>query len=252
MKKIVFAFLAASLLGLTVPVFFARAANVPNCVFDKQLAELKATQTNSDLGYLEEIKAELKIRKNILSGIIACAEGNAEATQANLNAISSNDSDINNLKGQMNGKFEDAKNYYETQNGKINDLGLKGSKDLATSLREWILDNYHPLTDQVGNLTLWNTNQDLFRTASNRLSQITQTIKTLNLGDNEDIAALYALSQKDLANATALNQTAKADLLRFAPPTDTANDIKISLDALSQTYKDFFDLSEAVKKLLPM
>jgi len=88
--------------------------------------------------------------------------------------------------------------------------------------------------------------------AETRYKQIGQTIRMLKLIEQENIRNRYAESERNLRRAGELNEQARLALRRSAATEDTMQLERAALDALSATYKSFLDLSEEVKKYLPI
>lgn len=209
-------------------------------------------QNNPDLSYSQSLQDELKLRKGILHGVIDCSISEVKKLEDTTRNLPEPNNNVAFLKSKFLDRLSEAEDYYLLQKSKIGDQGLQGSKNMARFLRVWRSDTYASLAADAGNLIVWVKNQDLFNTASWRFRQITQTVNSLNLLEQEEIRTYYYEAEQRLNQAKALNEDAGLSLGRTSSPDDTANKIKASLNALSDTYQTFFDLATSVKKLLPL
>lgn len=249
-KLLIFA-AAAVVLGAGLgPAGSANAAVPEKCVFDSRLSALTEIQKNT--GALDAIRDELKLRRELLQDIIACSAEEARKLQSSVKEVSGQGAEIDRLRNLFAGQLEDFVKFYDLRFSRTGDLGLQGSKDLARELAEWRASVYAPLAAEAANLVIWSRNQVLFETATVRFNQITYTIKALKLWEREEFQVLAGQTEGNLANAFRLNRESKEALLRRASPETSSNRIKGSLQALAETYQSFFDLSEAVKKILPL
>ncbi len=245
--------LASLTLGLAALLFLPQGTlAAASCQFGEQIKALNAARENSAAGKREDALTELELRKTILKDTVDCAREDAKKLKATVQELPENDQELTGLKKLYVNKLEEAESYYQVQRERISDLGLKGSKDLARNLGDWRTGNYGPLADGIGNLILWVKNQNLFPVAENRYTQIDKNLKGLQLDQSEDIQALLAQARTDLTAAENLNAQAKTALASHFRPSDTGDLIKQSLDKLSATYQDFFDITQEVKKLLPL
>lgn len=222
------------------------------CQFESDVQGLVEVQNNPNLSYPQNVQEELRLRKDILRKIVDCSVTEVQKLEDTTRNLPEPNNNVAFLKSKFLDRLGEAVDYYNLQKSKVDDVGLQGSKDLAKNLRTWRANTYAPLAADAGNLIVWVKNQDLFATADWRFRQITQTVNSLNLLDQEDIRTYYNEAQQRLNQAKALNDDAGLSLGRTSSPDDTANKIKASLSALSDTYQTFFDLSTAVKKLLPI
>jgi len=141
--------------------------------------------------------------------------------------------------------------YYTSAQAKVNDLGLWGSTQMAREIRDWRAKNFATLKETITSFILSRTHRDLLAAADTRLAQIRDSIRILKLEDNEDIAALMKKADASLAQAKEGYDTLEASFNAQTVPEKPLEIVKASLDALGDTYQTFFDLSEAVKKVLP-
>lgn len=215
--------------------------------------------TSADLGMVtaaaaQGLLAELAARQALLTKTITCAKLDAETLQANLNSIALPDGDASakTIQSQLSGKLDDAITYYNLELGKVSGTGVAGTQAIAREVLSWRSANYDPLAAQVGNFTLWASNQALFTTGTSRLHSIEGIVKFI------EQAAQNAELQSDLGTAQSLmqaardqNASAERALLQQLPPGETLTIIQQSLQSLSNAYQKFFDISTIVQKLLP-
>jgi hypothetical protein len=250
-RKVVFAGIVFVLLFLLLTVKTLAAAE-QTCVLSKEkFDELKSIQNNPAFDYAQEIKAELDLRKNLLRETVGCAVKDAENIKSSLDSAAVSDADTKKLKDELSGKLGDAINYYELQRLKIDDLGLQGSRDFSRSLKDWRDGNYTTVAELASNLIIWSRNQDIIKTTQNRINQINQTVYVLKLVDNEEIQNLWEEASANFKKALDFNGQAGESLRRFDSPDKSLEEIKSSLDALADTYKKFFELSDVISKMLP-
>jgi len=226
----------------------ARAAD--GCVISAvDLSEIKAIQSNPNISYLDEINQELAARKKLLSKTIACAEDEAGSLKSEVNGASVAAAD-KNLQSQLSGKIDDAVNYYNIELGKLNVSGIKGSEQIAEEVLAWRASAYAGLASNVDNFILWSRNQNLFKTASARMAQITSMVSFLSQANNDDLASAFADAQTSFNAAENENASARNALAEYLSPDDTLAVIKQSLQSLADTYRNFFDVSDIIQKLL--
>ena len=141
-----------------VPASFQRvfaADSAPSCNLSQDKFDaIKNIENDTSLAYLQKIKDELAIRKQLLTETVDCAISEAEYAKAGVDGISSKDLDVLKLRSQYSGQLNDAVDYYKLQESKISDLGLQGSKDFAANLAGWRASNYEPLAERANNLIL--------------------------------------------------------------------------------------------------
>ncbi|KKW45315.1 MAG: hypothetical protein A3A43_03155 [Candidatus Liptonbacteria bacterium RIFCSPLOWO2_01_FULL_56_20] len=242
--------LCAGLITL-LGAYSARAAE-SECRFGEQLDALAAVQKTAAENSLEALRAELVLRKNILSSITDCGIRDAKNLLRGLNLVAVSEQSAAPLRDQFAARLNQAIEYYELQKSRLDDLGLQATKDTAKNMREWRRSIYTPLADRAGNFIIWTKNQALIRAAKNRLSQVNQTIQTLKLADYEEVKNFWSDAERNVWDAERLNEDARSSLGRFDDPEVSLAIIKNSLQALSLTYQNFFDLSESVKQIVPL
>jgi hypothetical protein len=228
------------------------ASNPPACSLNKaDIKKLDAIQGATAIDYTGRIRAELAIRKGLLSTTLDCTIKEAKILESNINGISINDPDVQRLQQRVITQAANAVSYYESQKPGVNDLGLQGSRDFAANLKSWREGNYQPLVKQGQNLVVWSHDQTLMQTAQNRMNQVNHAMGLLSIIDNEDMQTPWKDAQGNFKNALDLNQRATMSLKLIDDPDISLNLMKSSLEALSKTYQNFFDLSEALKKVVP-
>lgn len=240
------------LFALTLPAAKTKADDSSaSCALNPdKFDELKSIEEGVWLNPLDEIKAELGVRKELLSETVDCAIKEATELQSSLNSADISNADLKNFKSQLLDQTESDINYYEVQKSKIADLGLQGSKDFAKSLSGWRDGNYETAAKLASNLIIWAGNQNLIEAAQNRIDQLSQVMSLLKIADNDEIQGPWENAQTNFKNARDYNQLAADNLKNFGSPDESLADIKSSLEALSSTYQNFFDLISAIKTAL--
>ncbi len=214
--------------------------------FEPQLTALQDLLANPKNDALEAIRAELALRKSILGNILDCSIGEIQGIKATLHVLSSGNPDITDLINRFSNKLDEAAAYYTSQKSAVGDLGIWGSKDMARTIAERRDSYLNPLTQGVAQFAIWAKNQDLFRVAENRLGQIQTTVKILKLIDNQEMSGRVEKAKDSFANAKAFNEEARQTLLRMDISDNSLTLIKNSLEALAETYANFFEVSKAV------
>ncbi len=232
---------------ISKPVLAADAPQQCTLSQDK-FDELAAIQNDSSLDYLTEMKKELAVRKELLGETMDCAIEEVTSVKTDLSGVTVSDPAIQHLESQLMSQLDNAENYLTLQKSKINDLGLQGSKDFAKVIGEWRDGNYKPAAQNANNLIIWANNQALFQSAQTRINQVSATMALLKIVDNDEIQNLWNEAQVNFGSALKENETAETDLGTFAPPDESSNHIKSSLDFLSSTYKNLLDISGMISK----
>ena len=223
----------------------------PSCQFQDYAKALEEATESPSQDYGEAIRAELKVRHDWLRATLNCSLFETNRLRSALREFQTKDADLNSLRDQILVQLEDVSQYYDLQLSKVNDHGIQGTKDTARAIIDWRAGTHSIIAERAGNLMLWSKNKDLFSSARARYDLIGQTIRRLNLMEQEEIGDKYGAAEKSLVEAENLNSSARKLLLQSANP-DTTKLIKDSLENLSQTYESFFELSEGIKKLLPI
>lgn len=213
-----------------------------------KLAEIKAAPASD---YPESVRMELAARKELLYSVLDCLITETEELKKEVDGLPDGE-DTAGIKKEAVGKIMDARAYLERQKGQIQNLGIQGSKNLAREIRNWRDNSYAQLENEANNLKIWSGNQSLFEIAGNRLQQIQQTVRLLKLLENDEIRSMYEKSETSLETAGRIHRRALQNIKSYRSQEEIAASLKDSLEALSQTYKDFLDLSQAAKKILPL
>lgn len=249
-RPVLFALIGPAALFVLLHALPAAAAE-PVCQFNDQFQKLEAVLRDQTLGYSESLRAQVAIRKDILHVAIACSERDLAEIKEKLLSLQPTLGEPQRLRDQLISVADEASRYLETQASRVDDVGLRGSQDLAAELGAWRTNNLKTLAGETNGLAAWLKNQDLFKIAHVRLGDITRTMQRLKLNDNDDLQALLTDAEANLALAEAENTRALEVLVRHAPADEALVPLKSSLETLSKTYKGFFDISDAVKKILP-
>jgi len=230
-------------------VMHAHAADT--CELKNPGEAIAAVRKDPKLDYFSEITAELKIRKAALKDVVSCAGTEAQAPKAKLGEFTPADQNIKLVQGRFDSELANAIDHYKNQSDKINDLGLNGARDFALELRTWRMNNALPLITRTLNLIMFLKNQALLDTAQARVNQVSQTVKTLKLVDAKDVTDIFADAESNLAKAKSSTNAAQSTLLASGDPNDALSSTKESLASLAGLYKNLFDISDAVNKILP-
>src|SRR3989344_7367534 len=121
-----------AVLGISPGAF---AAQNP-CRFEPQFDALSALLANPKDNDLEHVRAELAIRKSLLTNILDCALGEIHGLAGTLGAVPSDDPDIADLAKRFQGRLDDASAYYNSEKSRVGDLGIWGSKDMAKTIAD--------------------------------------------------------------------------------------------------------------------
>lgn len=215
------------------------------------LAKIKAIQNDPTLSYSDELKAELALRKQLLSATIVCAQNESQALQASLSGLQVI-GDTASLQSQLSSKLDDANNFYTIELTKLAGVGISGSQAIARETLAYRAGSYDPLAGEVNNFILWSQNQALFATAETRLGQTSRAVAFLeNATPSGDLQNALNAAQASFADAQAKNDGAKTALMQFMPPAQSLTLIQQSLSSLSDTYQNFFNVSTIIKTMLP-
>ena len=174
------------------------------------------------------------------------------STKAKLSEIRLGDQENKIIQNQFLNQLNVIVNYYQNQKLKIDDLGIRGSEDLARDIKEWRANTYLPLANEAISFLIWIKNRDLIKTTEQRLGQVNQTIKNLKVSDNENIQSLLEKSRLNIETAKVGSLEAKKIFQDFPPSPKSSSlaFIKISLESLAKAYQNFFDITDAIKKIL--
>jgi hypothetical protein len=223
------------------------ASSAPTSVCDLSTGLQKFFETKG-----EDLKLELQARKGLLYIVADCSKEETTETIATLEKIDMHDDALNRAKGQLIDQLKMELSYADSQKGRVAEVGLQGTRDLARTLKEWRTTTHAPQASNAANFQLFIKNQDLLNVANDRANQIDQTLKTLKLADRDDIKSAESQARDYLSSAQSAHDQAQATLSRLENPGTTAQLLKSSFDGLSHAYDSFFKVSEAVKKILPL
>jgi len=229
--------------------FPAHAASTA-CNLESGINGLSAAVERND-GTLEGLRAELSARKDLLRATLDCALAEVQGSADTIHSLPSTNDAVESLKTTYFRKLDEAASYYRLEQSTIDTLGLKGSRDLAKSVRDWRTSNFAPIAATITDLTIWAKNQAVMKTAGNRIDQVSRTVQVLSLSGGDDINEAFSSVQANFRDAGSLNERARQALVQFGTVEDPLPLIKASLDSLSKTYQSLFGLSETVKKVLP-
>lgn len=224
---------------------------VVGCDFTGYLKDLEAVKNSTSTDYIANIRSELSIRKDLLKKIIDCSISETETLQGDLNSLKPIDQESEKIQGKLISELDQAVSYYRTQAESIGNLGVLGSKNLAKKIIDWRSSNYAYLANRVRNFVTWTNNQDIVTMTDIRFNQIQRSIKVFNIKD-KDVDSIVVEAKLNLEAAKKLNEEAKESFWEFTPISDPLELIKGSLQSLALTYKNFLDLNESIKKILPL
>lgn len=84
-----------------------------------------------------------------------------------------------------------------------------------------------------------------------RFGQIQRSISVFNIKD-KNVDSILVEAKRNLETSKKLNGEIKESFWEFTPTSDPLELIKGSLQSLALTYKNFLDLNESIKKILPL
>ncbi len=242
----------AILLAMGVPQSALAAAKDAGCpAVNEEFEKFNAVKNDAVIDPSQAAREELRLRKSLLRAVIDCALRDVKTLENAVGVAAPDAVDSQLLRKRFLEQLRGAGQYYASQKNLIENLTIRGSKDLSRSIRDWREASYAPLQENALNFIMWAKNQELVQTAQNRFQQIKQTVRSLNLMQHENIRSLFLGAESDLVGAMELNQRVKRTLEQHDPSRDALPLIKQALEALGLTYQDFLDLSNAVQKVLP-
>ncbi len=253
MKKLLILAPISLLVTIAAPVFGAERV----CdLAEEYKVFAKATQNSSYSQ--EDVQKELAARVALLSSAIGCAREDVIGLKDQMLAEDNNSDSAAAIKERVVESLDEAIRFYDTKKNSLKDQGIQGTKDSAREIKAWRDNNYNQLFGRVKNFILWNSNQPLFKKAYDRLSQSQLVVTSLKVLENEDSEKTYYEAKTKLETAQELNKRAGDAIARGVASEEAFGIIKDSLEALSNTYKNFFEISgklnktEAVDELVPM
>ncbi len=221
------------------------------CDFTGYLKDLGAVKNSTSTDYIANIRLELNIRKDLLKKIIDCSISEVEALQGDLDSSKPTDQESEKIQSKLASELDQATSYYKTQTESISNLGILGSKNLAKKLIDWRSSNFSYLASRVRNFITWTNNQDIMTIADIRFGQIQRSISVFNIKD-KNVDSILVEAKRNLETSKKLNGEIKESFWEFTPTSDPLELIKGSLQSLALTYKNFLDLNESIKKILPL
>lgn len=221
---------------------------VPSCPIQKEVETLNKILREPRADYLAQIQAELDLRKTILAKTIDCATSETRGLRSSLADKKIDDPGLVKLQAELIRELDRVLARYESQKNMVKEVGLKSSREVALSVREWRSSTYGPSAQVASNLLIWLRNDGLLATAEERAKQISQTVDFLKLKDNQTISA--GLSEAKSALAASRTEHSRAKDLLLSRSEETLPRLKISLEKLSEAYSGFLEISESVSKLL--
>lgn len=240
MKKLLFVLFAIPGVTLAGQAF----ASTTPCDLSQQYKAFTSAVQNSynPQGDIQRvIKEELSARASLLGTTIDCAR--ADVVDLKDQVLSDDNNSAKQAKDRLVGSLNEAIHFYDAKKDSIRDLGIQGTKDLAKEIKTWRDGNYDQLAGRVKNFLLWSSNQPLFYKASDRLSQSQIVVTSLKLLNNEDSQKVYYDAKSGLENAQNLNDKVGRAIADNISSEEVFQMIKDSLNALSDTYKNFLEIS---------
>jgi len=246
-KLIIGALIAVALMS---PLFY-RAEAADACDFKDNLKELLSAQAALRANDSQEnILKELSVRKKIISQAIDCSIRETLGLQSSVKLAEANSPALREIKNRIISRLDEIIGYYQTQNGAVRDLGIGGSKIFSANLKSWRDSNYVPVSELGNNFIVFVKNQDVLQTTQNRLNQMTLTLKTLGLADNQKISGLLNQAEKNIRMANEDNLLAEDIFKRLAWPNNVSDIMVSSLQRLKDSYQNFFDLSKEAQSII--
>jgi hypothetical protein len=231
----------ATVLGGAMP----SPAQAATCSFNESLGALRKLHLGSG------VEAELAARRNVLAALLDCAAEEAQELQTDIGRLETRGNEAKSIQRAIVQKLTESISFYRTKRASVNELGIRGTQEVARQVREWRAYNYAPFAHAGLNFMFWSENETLIETARVRLEHIGTTVRTLKLVDNEELQKRYAQAQESFSETETLHRQALASIQKFDDPKRTQELIKTSLEKLSQTYRLFFQISDAVRGILP-
>jgi hypothetical protein len=246
----------ASLVALHGGVFYAHGADTsPSlavCDFSAEAKSLAQAREEAESGEFEAIRSELETRKQMLKSIIACIVEDIESTRSDIQAMRMTDARDKRIAERLIERMDDMLRESTLQDAYINELGLRGTQDVARTLKDLRARIYAPARERVENFSLWLGVQKLIATADGRLHDIKTTLRALDIGENDAIRRDVNSAENNLVSAHEKYESVRLLFEQLANPIEISESIKMSLSALEASYQDFFRISDEVKKVVPL
>lgn len=251
---------ARTTLAVTAAIFFFGGAAPqafsadPTCQFQDLFKKIEMIQSNLKLDYLERVKQELAVRKEILRGVIGCLiveTSNLQNKLVELPLTEKNDPNLLKVRDRLSAALDQTVSFYNWKRAQIDDLGIQGTQSTARVIQEWKSTNYAVAYEETIAFMIWLKNQDLFTAAQVRLNQVEESVKKSKLDQNPEIANLLQNTAKvNYATAILANNDALRNFTVGGDPEISLNFIRRSLQALTDMYANFSDIGEMAKKIL--
>ncbi|MDP3948809.1 MAG: hypothetical protein Q8Q17_02570 [bacterium] len=231
--------------------FFGRAEATDGCDFRDNLKELSSAQAALRSNDSQEnILKELSVRKKIISQAIDCSIRETLGLQSSVKLAEANSPALREIKNRIISRLDEIIGYYQTKNGVVGDLGIGGSKIFSANLKSWRDSNYVPVSELGNNFIVFVKNQDVLQTTQNRLNQMTLTLKTLGLADNQKINDGLNKAGKNIRMANEENLLAEDIFKRLIWPNNVSDLMVSSLQHLKDSYQNFFDIGEEAQSII--
>ncbi len=216
------------------------------------VGELGKIQENASLDDSYKIREELRIRKALLNNVVDCAAQELLALKYKFENAGNGNEEVRTLRSQFSPWFFDTLNYYSAEKARVDNLGIQGTKEFARNFRLWREGNFQPISKLIANFVIWSQNQELMSVAKIRLEQIKRSIEFFGLTFNDNVRTALQDADGSLQKTLAFNSAAKEILRTYGSADDAASEINLSLENLSLTYKNIFELvqriAEEIKK----
>ncbi len=222
------------------------AATNSFCALDAQsFAALQKMNSNAP----DSIQIELQTRKELLQKVLACLQNEAEAARENITSVSTADSNMQVIQNNLIAALDNADRFYANEKNTVPDAGLYSAKEIAATTREWRANTFLPELERIDMFVTWANNESFLTTAKNRLQDLNRSVQILQLVEySDDIQALLSKAGRSYSSARSFEDQARA---AFINGTDPSSPLKLSLEALANTYNSFLDLSNTITTLLP-
>jgi hypothetical protein len=220
------------------------------CAFQNHIENLAAQRSRS-ANTTESIRRELELRKAILEQVIACSVEEVRAIRADIDDLVVGAADAAAMKKRIAAELEEAERRYEEERGKIPDLGVRGTRELAKALHDWRASNYIPLVERARSFVTWTHNAALLKTAQARLRDIQGTMNKLQLNENEVLQMHFQGASAAISDAGQAHESAKRALSEERSAREIVGQVRASLEALARAYQEFLEISKEVEKIIP-
>jgi hypothetical protein len=226
------------------------AAGALSCDFSQDVQELeKASDTSA---YTYTLQKELDLRKKILEGAIRCIKEEGVTAKEKIDPETFTHENAKKAAKAIKDKLAWTLDYPDTQLGRVKDLGIQGTKDLAREVKDWRTNTLLPLFAEERNVVLFEKAVTLYETADQRGTDLGAALRTLSLEDDDRVKIPYTEALKTLRDGKEQLDGAAGSLERMGNPDAVAGALKGTLDTLSRSYESFFKVREALKEILSL